>query len=185
MIGGENGTHRRGTMPRHLLSLVALALFPLSGSAQGVPQGVTDSSFREFLQEFESATLQMINGDASAWRGLESHLGDVSLLSPYGPVYAGPDSVDAQYAKVGERYLPSSKTMIEFEYVSAGASGDMGYAVILQHGRSQRASEDTMRTTLTRATNIFRREGGSWKLVHRHMDHLTPARCKALGPPGC
>jgi ketosteroid isomerase-like protein len=47
--------------------------------------------------------------------------------------------------------------------------------VALERSRYQRAAVDSVRTGYTRATHIFRRENGEWKLAHRHMDHIEEA----------
>ncbi|MDT4921432.1 MAG: hypothetical protein QOI15_2334 [Pseudonocardiales bacterium] len=56
----------------------------------------------------------------------------------------------------------------EHEVVAAEASGDLAYLVALEHNTT---SVDGVRTTYTlRATTVFRREGGQWRIVHRHGD---------------
>ena len=53
-----------------------------------------------------------------------------------------------------------------FELVAAEVSGDMAYTVGYEH--TQAVVNGEPRTYTLRATQIYRREGGEWKVVHRH-----------------
>jgi ketosteroid isomerase-like protein len=60
-------------------------------------------------------------------------------------------------------------------------SGDL--ACVVEIERYRPVGSDTLTSARTRATHIFRREEGAWKLAHRHMDHLredtTPRAAQA------
>lgn len=60
----------------------------------------------------------------------------------------------------------------EHEVVAAGASGDLAYLVALE--RNTTSVDGVRRTYTLRATTVFRREDGAWKIVHRHGDPHTP-----------
>jgi ketosteroid isomerase-like protein len=60
-----------------------------------------------------------------------------------------------------------------FELVAAEAIGDLAYPVAYEH--SQTSVNGEPRTYTLRATQIYRREGGEWKVVHRHGDSPPPA----------
>lgn len=59
-----------------------------------------------------------------------------------------------------------------FELVAAGASGDLAYTVGYEHIQVEEGGEP--RTFTLRATHVYRREGGEWRIVHRHAD-VPPA----------
>jgi ketosteroid isomerase-like protein len=70
------------------------------------------------------------------------------------------------------------------EIVAAGASGDLAYIVALEHTTASVHGAPAQPFVL-RATTVFRREDGEWKVVHRHADSLTPDVVqKLLNPPG-
>jgi ketosteroid isomerase-like protein len=144
-------------------------------TAQVVPK-VADSSFRAFLREFDAGLTAMVNGDPTQWLANASQADDVTLMTPYGVNVRGWAAVGKQYEMAARRFAPGST--VSQEYVAAQGMGDLGYTVVLQRGMYRGPDSDTTRQGFTRATNIFIRENGSWKLVHRHMDHLTP------GSPG-
>ena len=57
----------------------------------------------------------------------------------------------------------------EIEVIAAGASGDLAYLVAIEHTNSSVAGAPPASYAL-RVTQVFRREGGEWKIVHRHAD---------------
>jgi len=73
----------------------------------------------------------------------------------------------------------SGSTSIEYDVLAAGVSGDLGYVVAIE--RSVAACRGAApRTYALRVTTIFRREGGAWKIVHRHGDPYDDAARGAL-----
>src|SRR5947208_7045081 len=56
------------------------------------------------------------------------------------------------------------------DVVAAGASGDLAYIVALEHTTTSINGEP--QEYVLRATTVFRREDGVWKIVHRHGDAL-------------
>jgi ketosteroid isomerase-like protein len=66
----------------------------------------------------------------------------------------------------------SDSAEYEFEVITAGASGDLAYTVGYEHNRVKVDGEP--RTYRLRATHVYRREDGQWRIVHRHAD-VPPA----------
>ena len=62
-------------------------------------------------------------------------------------------------------------TSYENEIIAARATDDMAYIVALEHTTA--TVEGAPRSYVLRATTIFCREGGEWKVVHRHADEVT------------
>ena len=59
---------------------------------------------------------------------------------------------------------------LEYDVVAAGASGDLAYLVAYEHITATVGGEVTSYSL--RATTVFRREDGEWRVVHRHGDSL-------------
>jgi ketosteroid isomerase-like protein len=53
--------------------------------------------------------------------------------------------------------------------IAAGASGDLAYIVALEHTTASINGAPPQPYVL-RATTVFRREDGEWRVVHRHGD---------------
>jgi ketosteroid isomerase-like protein len=133
---------------------------------------VADSSFRVFLVEFEAGTSAMINGDDSLWNANASHADDATLFSPFGKVGHGWSEVGPMYVAAASHMAPSG-ARVTVEYLAIGQSGDLAYTVAIERSTYLPAGQTQTEAGMTRATDVFRRENGRWKLVHRHMDHLT------------
>jgi ketosteroid isomerase-like protein len=63
----------------------------------------------------------------------------------------------------------SSSSVVEFDVVAAGLSGDLAYVVGHERAASSIEGGDDENLSL-RITQVYRRESGEWKLVHRHAD---------------
>ena len=65
----------------------------------------------------------------------------------------------------------SNCELFEYEVVAAGVSGDLAYIVGVEHTTASVRGAPAVPYSL-RVTTILRREGGEWKVVHRHADGL-------------
>ena len=62
----------------------------------------------------------------------------------------------------------SDCTSYAHDVVAADVSGDMAYTVGYEHTSASINGEP--RTYTLRVTQVYRREGGEWKVAHRHAD---------------
>jgi ketosteroid isomerase-like protein len=65
---------------------------------------------------------------------------------------------------------------VSYESISEYSTGDLGYNVELERTRAKFGGTDEMTPVSLRATTIFRREDGEWRIVHRHADPITAPR---------
>jgi ketosteroid isomerase-like protein len=155
-------------MTKRILVTMALALAVISFAHA---QTTTDAGFRAFLNQFEDARTRYINGDARAWKELLSTSADATVMGASGGVTTGPDVV-ARYEAAAGRLTPTGNK-IQVYYVATGVSGDLAYAITIERSTVQAKDQPSNSVEEQRATNIFQRENGSWKLLHRHVDSLT------------
>jgi ketosteroid isomerase-like protein len=115
------------------------------------------------LTEAETAIL---NGDASQRIAMWSHDEPVTLFGA-AATRAGWPEARRTFEQLGSIF--SDCTAYEIEIVAAGASGDLAYLVAFEHATASVNGVPSEPFTL-RATTVFRREDGEWRIVHRHGD---------------
>jgi ketosteroid isomerase-like protein len=132
-----------------------------------------DASFRTtVVPELQKADAQLHNGDPAARIAMWSRRDPVTLFGAY---YSGTgwDEILPVFEQLGREF--SDCTRCEHEIVAAGQSGDLGYAVALEHTTAA-IRDGGPRSYTLRVTTIFRREDGQWRVVHRHADNVVPPR---------
>ena len=65
----------------------------------------------------------------------------------------------------------SDCTSYSFELVAFDVVGEMAYTAGLEH--TSASLDGVPRTYTLRATQVYRREGGEWRVAHRHGDTVT------------
>lgn len=143
-----------------------------SGCAtSGAPAASGDASLRAFRPRFEEGTSRFINGDPSLWKQNASHRDDVTIMGGWGAYEKGWQEVGARYDWASARFRESG-AKVKVELLSSGVSGDLAYTVAIERNEVLVVGQDKPAPSALRVTHIFRREDGSWKLIHRHADPL-------------
>ena len=114
------------------------------------------------------AELALHNGDAGPRRALWSSHEPVSVLGAWRNAF-GRRELDELFTTLGNSF--SDCTSYEFELLSYDVVGDMAYTAGLEHTSASVDGEP--RTYTLRATQVYRREDGEWKVAHRHGDTVT------------
>jgi ketosteroid isomerase-like protein len=127
--------------------------------------------FEQFMQRRAEAASAYVCGDAAPLDRIVAHEGAATFFAPGGGAVQGLDTVSSRYRQDARSFAPGGQS--RFEILQLGASGDLAYWVGFQRatanvpGRGEAVSFDL------RVTEVFRREGDEWKLVHRHADQLV------------
>ena len=100
-----------------------------------------------------------------------SHHEPVTVFGASGvPGRRGWDELSALFDQLVSRF--TGVDAYDFEPVAAGTSGDLAYVAGFER---KTADIDGKKVTYTlRVTQVYRREDGEWKTVHRHGDHVAP-----------
>jgi ketosteroid isomerase-like protein len=126
----------------------------------------------EFLAWIETtlydAELALHNGDPMPRRAIWSREEPVSVLGAWRNAH-GRHELDELFTDLGNSF--SDCTSYAFELQAFGVVGDMAYTAGLEHTSASVDGEP--RSYTLRATQVYRREGGEWKVVHRHGDTVT------------
>ena len=157
---------------------------PFTGYTQYVnPAAITDSSFKTFLVKWEQCITSFINGDPSLWKQNSSQTDDATIFGAFGGYgEKGWKEVGPRYDWASSQYKPS-EAKIKVEYLSIIVSSDLAYTVGIE--RSEAILGDMKKTAprVLRATQIFRKENGEWKLLHRHADPLIEKKGATTAEP--
>jgi ketosteroid isomerase-like protein len=132
---------------------------------------ISDEELAELVRRTEEATSAFMRGDMDRYLALTPHARGFTLMNPFGgPPTRYEDRTEslraaASYFKAGEAKLEVADThvwddtvvlvMIERQHGEVGGMPDQDWPL--------------------RVTQIYRRDGPHWLLVHRHADPLVHA----------
>jgi ketosteroid isomerase-like protein len=130
------------------------------------------------VENFEEQTLErqrlaldaMFEGDPEPYMETWSQRDPVSLFGAWGPCKTGWSELSETFRWVGSRFGGGDMSS-DLEVAYAGE--DLAYTVGYERGEVAVDGGEKRPMTL-RVTQIYRREDGKWKLVHRHAD-FAPA----------
>ncbi|MFJ7954706.1 nuclear transport factor 2 family protein [Streptomyces sp. NPDC096319] len=114
------------------------------------------------------AEVALHDGDPSPRRALWSRTEPVSVLGAWRNA-VGLEEVDALFTSLAESF--SDCTSYAFELQAYDVIGDMAYTVGLEH--TSASVDGRPRSYTLRATQVYRREDGAWRVAHRHGDTVT------------
>ncbi|KAA9159805.1 nuclear transport factor 2 family protein [Amycolatopsis acidicola] len=113
------------------------------------------------------AEIAIHNGDAGPRRAIWSAREPVTVLGAWKNV-VGQEAVGKLFTLLEQGF--SDCKSYEFEVLAADVVGDTAYTVGYEHTEASFNGEP--RKYVLRATQIYRREGGEWKVAHRHADTM-------------
>ena len=118
--------------------------------------------------QFYSALNTMFTGDIQPMKGVWSHASDVTYMGPAGDFQVGwkkvLESWESQAAmKLGGTVKPKS--------MSITVAGDMAVVSDIETGHNK-GKDGKVEVVSIRATNVFRKENGVWKMIGHHTDIL-------------
>lgn len=126
------------------------------------------TKFGEFMKQRENAASAYCRGEADAVLALSTTRKPAGFFGPDGKAVRGPEPVRQAYEAGAAQFGSDGESLFEVQQAAEG--GDIAYwsglqrAIVELNGRSVPMD--------LRVTELFRREDGEWKLVHRHADML-------------
>lgn len=156
-----------------VLAIALLGCASLTTASGDAPsQTIGDPGFAAFLTQWESAQSQFINGNPTPWKDNASHADDASIFGAFGGHEKGWAEVGARNDWASSQFQDSDASQ-NIEYLNRGASGDLAFAISIERQKAQIKGQAAPTSRALRVTQIFRKEGGKWKLLHRHADPLV------------
>jgi ketosteroid isomerase-like protein len=118
--------------------------------------------------QFYKSLNSMFAGDPAPMSEVWSHADDVTYMGPAGGIEVGWDQVDAQWESQAALKLGGE---VSPEDVTTTISGDIAIVQCREVGNNMDANGQPQ-TVSIRATNVFRKENGQWKMIGHHTDLL-------------
>ena len=115
--------------------------------------------------DLRHAEIALHSGDPEPRRAIWSRNEPVSVLGAWRNAL-GQLALNDLFEHLAESF--SDFVSYEFELQSYDVVGDLAYTVGLEHTTTSVNGE--ARSYVLRATQVYRREHGQWKVVHRHAD---------------
>jgi ketosteroid isomerase-like protein len=125
----------------------------------------TEDFLAEMLPKQRAAEKALHDGDVEPRLALWTRATPVTLLGAK-LTATGWDEIEPSFREVASWF--SGSEFYEFDVVAAGASTDLAYTV--GYERNVAITNGERREYVLRATHVYRRENGQWRIVHRHAD---------------
>ncbi len=125
------------------------------------------------LERTVAALNGLLVGNPTPFNALWSHAEDVSVVGGFGGYEIGWEKVKQNTELAASRFSGGQLLSIELVTLGASSSGDLAFSVWIERGEVHLVGRDVSVPLTVRVTHIFRREGDSWKLIHRHGDQVA------------
>jgi ketosteroid isomerase-like protein len=128
----------------------------------------------EAIEEDHRALNALVRGDPEPKKKMFSHREDVSLANPLGPPIRGWDQIEETLEGVTSQIREGEPH--RFERISEYATADLAYVLEIERTAAKLGRSEEIAPFSLRATTVWRREDGGWKIAHRHADPITSSR---------
>jgi ketosteroid isomerase-like protein len=139
------------------------------------------SQLGQVVDAYREALRRYIRGDSDATLAFFSDRDDVTLANPVGPAVRGPSAVAEAARRAGANFGPGGPLHFDdvsstFDEVSRVFTPELSYVVQVERHEGRISGREQPVVNALRATLVFRRENGTWRMVHRHADPITTER---------
>ncbi len=122
------------------------------------------------IQQTAEANSALIRGDIDKYLALIEHAEDYTLMAPFGGAPTRGFDTSSQHREAMAQLFKSGT--FEQEVVATFDTDDLIVLVTIERIHAE-IGELSEQDWSLRVTQIFRREGTKWHLVHRHADPLV------------
>lgn len=126
--------------------------------------------FESFMEDRLKASTDYLNGKIETLNKLSVQTSPASIFPPNGIFIIGAPEVN-NFNKTGAANFVASEENT-FEILHKDADERLAYWTGIQRSSVRMDGQDQNVKFNLRITEIFRKENGKWKLMHRHADNL-------------
>jgi ketosteroid isomerase-like protein len=123
------------------------------------------------IEELQRALRAFAKGDPEPVKAAFSHSDDVVLANPFGPAVRGWQRVADSLDYASSRFREGDVT--SFETIGRYIGPDLATIHDVERWQAKVGDDDELSSFDLRVTSTYRREGGGWKLAHRHADPIA------------
>jgi ketosteroid isomerase-like protein len=128
-------------------------------------------NLQKIIHQYHSAADEFSRGDPEPVKTVFSHRDDVTLANPFGPAVRGWKHVSEALHFASSRFRDGEVT--SFETIAEYVTSDLATILEIERWKAKVSGRKDVSSFDLRVTSTFRREDGTWKLVHRHADPIT------------
>jgi ketosteroid isomerase-like protein len=128
----------------------------------------------EVIGRCKLALREFVKGNPEPMQSMFSHREDVTLANPIAPPARGWEQVAATMERAASNLKDGEIT--GFETAAKYVTPELAYVVWIERNEGKIGGREDVASFDLRVTMIFRPEGDTWKIVHRHADTVTTAR---------
>ena len=132
-------------------------------------ESITDEELADLVERTEEATSAFMRGEMDRYLALTPHARGFTLMNPFGGTPARYED-RAESLKASASYFQGGEAKLELE--QAHAWGDTVVLVMIERQHGQVGGLPGQDWSL-RVTQVYRREGSEWLVVHRHAAPLV------------
>lgn len=148
----------------------SVATVALLGALDAAAKADTGNDVETLVRRASDAHASLMRGDVQRYRQAIELTADFTLMDPFGGRPGGAPASEEQWQRLG-RFFRAGRDA-RFELIHAYHSADLVVLVANERAHVAVGSLSPQRWAL-RVTLVFRRDGGKWRLAHRHADPLV------------
>ena len=129
------------------------------------------NDFERFMKQREKVARSYVQGDAGPLGDIVTRDLPATFFGPQGGHREGAAEVSSTYERDAGSFEPGGDS--NFEILQMAASDGIAYWTGFQRATAHLRGKAEPVPMKLRVTEVFRREDGEWKMVHRHADSLV------------
>ena len=126
--------------------------------------------FEQFMKQRNKVASAYINGEVAPLGEIAARHSPATFFGPQGGYRQGAEAVWSKYESDARIFESGGEGQLEILHMAA--SDGLAYWVGFQRATAHLRGRPEAIPFNLRVTELFRREGDTWKLIHRHADPL-------------